>query len=180
MHVALLVSEGCHQGKLIRLRPGTFLIGRESPCHLRAASPLVSKRHCALHVTERQVVLRDLGSTNGTLVNGQRIRGEQVLRPGDEIRVGPLTFVFRAEAPAARSRPKLDEDAIAAMLLEMDEAETSAHGLRAPAPENTLVEVSRGSAAAQPRGSAAPSPAPADTSRAATALLGKYLRPPRP
>jgi hypothetical protein len=52
----------------------------------------VSRHHCALWVDDFSVRVRDLGSTNGTFVNNQRVRGELVLGAGDHIRVGKLDF----------------------------------------------------------------------------------------
>jgi pSer/pThr/pTyr-binding forkhead associated (FHA) protein len=50
-----------------------------------------------LCVTEEAVQLRDLGSTNGTLINGKRLMGERMLAHGDQIQVGPLVFQVRLE-----------------------------------------------------------------------------------
>jgi predicted component of type VI protein secretion system len=92
MRVNLLVMQGPHQGKEIPVTNSPFVIGREPDCQLRPSSGLISRRHCALVIRDTQVLVQDLGSTNGTQVNGQRVRGEQHLRHGDAIRVGPLAF----------------------------------------------------------------------------------------
>ncbi|MEQ9409967.1 MAG: FHA domain-containing protein [Fuerstiella sp.] len=68
------------------------MIGRESDCQLRPNSELVSRHHCVFTVDDFSVRLRDLGSTNGTSVNGERIRKEVVLQPGDRVIVGSLEF----------------------------------------------------------------------------------------
>jgi DNA-binding transcriptional ArsR family regulator len=57
----------------------------------------VSRLHAVLELIGSGWVLRDLGSRNGTYVNGERIFSERVLRPGDEIRVGQTRLVYRAE-----------------------------------------------------------------------------------
>ena len=57
-----------------------------------------------MRVSEQVVTLRDLGSTNGTLVNGQRILGERDIFNGDHIQIGPLVFqllIEEGQAPAA-------------------------------------------------------------------------------
>lgn len=90
-------------GKEIKLPAARFLIGRDEDCHLRPKSDLVSRHHCMVLVEDDGVVVRDLGSRNGTYVNDQRIAGEQLLAPGDRLRVGPLEFevCIAVMAPAA-------------------------------------------------------------------------------
>ncbi|QDT17387.1 FHA domain-containing protein [Alienimonas californiensis] len=88
----LVVRGGKHEGKRIVLERGRFLIGREQDCNLRPSSDLVSRHHCVFQVDDYTVRLRDLGSTNGTLVNGERLSGERTLAAGDRVVVGKLTF----------------------------------------------------------------------------------------
>jgi predicted component of type VI protein secretion system len=88
----LRVLSGKQVGAMIPLAAGKFLIGREHDCHLRPNSELISRHHCVFTVDEYTVRLRDLGSTNGTLVNDERIRGGVVLKAGDRITVGKLDF----------------------------------------------------------------------------------------
>lgn len=59
----------------LELSFGEFLIGRSSRCNLALADALVSRRHAALHVSPEKVVVADLGSRNGVVVNGVRIDG---------------------------------------------------------------------------------------------------------
>jgi pSer/pThr/pTyr-binding forkhead associated (FHA) protein len=92
LQAKLKVVGGRHHGKIIPLATRKFLIGREQDCHLRPNSELVSRHHCALWLDDFSVRVRDLGSTNGTYVNNQRVRGELVLGAGDHIRVGKLDF----------------------------------------------------------------------------------------
>jgi pSer/pThr/pTyr-binding forkhead associated (FHA) protein len=93
MHVKLKVLRGASAGKEIVVRTTKFLIGRSEDCHLRANSDALSRRHCAILVDERDVKVRDLGSRNGTFVNGVAIEGDQRLQMGDQLRVGPLEFL---------------------------------------------------------------------------------------
>ncbi len=92
LQAALKVIGKKHQGKLIPLTAGRFLIGREHDCHLRPNSELVSRHHCVFTADSFTVRLRDLGSTNGTFVNNKRIRGEVTLKAGDRVQVGRLIF----------------------------------------------------------------------------------------
>jgi predicted component of type VI protein secretion system len=104
----LKVLGGKYQGKLIPLTTRQFLVGREQDCHLRPNSDLVSRHHCIFLVDDYTVRLRDLGSTNGTRVNGELVRQEVVLSDGDKISIGKLELqlVMRKEAPVAATVAK--------------------------------------------------------------------------
>ena len=88
----LKVIGGKHAGQVILLNRRKFLIGREQDCQLRPNSEMVSRHHCVFSVDDYSVRLRDLGSTNGTLVNGERIRKDVVLVAGDKVVIGNLEF----------------------------------------------------------------------------------------
>lgn len=88
----LKVVGGKHAGQVIPLNRRKFLIGREQDCQLRPNSEMVSRHHCVFSVDDFSVRLRDLGSTNGTVVNGEKIRRETVLAGGDRILIGNLDF----------------------------------------------------------------------------------------
>ncbi len=101
----LKVVGGKHVGQVIPLNRRKFLIGREQDCQLRPNSEMVSRHHCVFSVDDYSVRLRDLGSTNGTLVNGERIRKDVVLVAGDIIVIGNLEFelVIRPGVTAVES-----------------------------------------------------------------------------
>ncbi len=65
---------------------------------------LVSQVHAVIESYGASFSLRDLGSSNGTFVNGQSLTGEQVLRPGDEIRMGRTQLLFRDTGTSAAER----------------------------------------------------------------------------
>jgi len=88
----LRVATGKQMGSVIPLPVGKFLVGREEDCHLRPNSDLVSRHHCVFTSDEYSIRLRDLGSTNGTFVNGERIRGQVILKEGDRVVIGKLEF----------------------------------------------------------------------------------------
>src|SRR5262245_2375103 len=91
MKLSLLVlTPGKQEGKKIEVKLPQFLVGRDPQCHLRPASPLISKRHCALIQRDGKVFVRDFGSTNGTYVNDERVEGERELRNDDQLKIGPI------------------------------------------------------------------------------------------
>jgi len=66
---------------------------------------MISKRHCAILQREAKAFIRDFGSTNGTFVNNEPIKGEIELRNGDQLKIGPLLFEVRLEVSAPVNRP---------------------------------------------------------------------------
>jgi pSer/pThr/pTyr-binding forkhead associated (FHA) protein len=91
-----LIERGAsaEQTRAIPINHPEFLIGRGPDCDLRLPVTAVSRHHCILRKGPGdEVTLLDLGSSNGTYVNAQRVRSQTVLRSGDEIRIGPCTFL---------------------------------------------------------------------------------------
>ncbi len=106
LQAELKVLGGKFQGKAIPLNTKRFLVGREQDCHLRPNSDSVSRHHCVFVIDDYTVRLRDLGSTNGTRVNGELIRHETVLKDGDQIHIGKLHLELTArEGVAAAATP---------------------------------------------------------------------------
>src|SRR2546423_11845618 len=103
--VLLVLTSGKQEGKLLEIKLPQFLVGRDPQCHLRPASPSISKRHCAVIQREGKAFIRDFDSTNGTLLNEEPVKGEQELHDGDELKVGPLHFRVKLETSTAVNRP---------------------------------------------------------------------------
>ena len=85
-------------GPAIELVKELTLVGRNDDCDVRLDHKSVSKLHCILVKTDGLVLVRDLGSTNGTRVNGQRVTTQRV-NPGDEISFGSLKIKLLAFGP---------------------------------------------------------------------------------
>ncbi|NJC82164.1 FhaA domain-containing protein [Planosporangium mesophilum] len=83
-------------GRSYPLSIGSTVIGRGDQANLRLPDVGISRRHARLDFDGAQVVLTDLGSTNGTMVNGQRVSAV-ALNPGDMIQLGTTTLTFRAD-----------------------------------------------------------------------------------
>jgi pSer/pThr/pTyr-binding forkhead associated (FHA) protein len=101
----VVMTPGKTEGKAIPITLSQFLIGRDPQCHLRPASAVISKRHCALLTRGEEVFLRDFDSTNGTFVNDQPVKGEVQLHDNDQLKVGPLLFRVKLEATVAVNEP---------------------------------------------------------------------------
>ena len=69
-----------------------LLVGRSSECNLRVVDRWTSRRHCEIARNNQTLIVRDLGSRNGTLVNGRHITVTS-LEPGDRLTVGMTTFL---------------------------------------------------------------------------------------
>lgn len=121
MKVQLIVVQGKPEGKTIPLLTPRFKIGRGETCHLRPNSEQVSREHAEFVVGAENVSVSDLGSRNGTLVNGRAITAEHTLKNGDLVQVGPLTFAVSIEgapqpkasipaAPAGSAKPSSLDD----------------------------------------------------------------------
>jgi hypothetical protein len=78
----------------------SFTIGRTQDCDLRIADMSVSRRHAQLDRSEDGWLLSDLGSHNGTRVNGWLVREPVPVRPGDLLQFGSALFVIRDDTPA--------------------------------------------------------------------------------
>ncbi len=202
MKLSLVVlTSGKTQGKVIPITLSQFVIGRDPQCHLRPASALISKRHCALLVRDGKVFLRDFDSTNGTFLNDEPVKGEVEVKNDDRLKVGPLSFTIRAEATATHpvNRPtpppvkapaaaeSSDDESIAAMLLSLqDDGAPDSGASPADVPEgSTVMDLKAPDMPTEESGPAADKEKDkkkandGNTSSAAKAILEKYMKRPR-
>ena len=94
-------------GKPMVLENGRITLGRTDECDVTFADgAAVSREHASILVGGSQAVIDDLGSSNGTLVNGTRITGSTVLANGDKIAIGTHEIEFRASGGGAAPPPK--------------------------------------------------------------------------
>src|SRR3954466_3831481 len=101
--LTLLVLQGPDKGRRFELPDATTLVGRESR-QLPLTDNTVSRRHCELiYADGGEWVLRDLGSSNGSYVNGMRIVGKHALKLGDQVRVGRTLMVFGSQPGVSRA-----------------------------------------------------------------------------
>ena len=81
-----------------------LVLGRGTGNDIDLEDDLVSRRHCSLKAEDRGIVLRDLGSRNGTLLNDAPV-SEAVLEHGDRITAGSSTFIWEARCEAGEAVP---------------------------------------------------------------------------
>lgn len=93
----LVMRSGPSVGKEYPLDKNEMFIGRDLSNDVVINDPEISRRHSRLFTQGNTYVLEDLGSTNGTFVNGQRLMGPNMLRPGDVITFGErMSLVFES------------------------------------------------------------------------------------
>jgi hypothetical protein len=90
---ALLVTDG----KRLIVGPAGVTVGRSRQCDVTLDDPNVSRTHAEVRPRGGSWVLTDLGSTNGSRLNGRRLEGPEVLKPGDQIELGTSRIQFELE-----------------------------------------------------------------------------------
>jgi hypothetical protein len=93
VQTALLLVDG----RRIVVGPAGATLGRSRQCDVVLTDPNVSRQHAEIRPRGASWVLTDLGSTNGSSLNGRRIDGPEVIRPGDEIELGTSLLKFELE-----------------------------------------------------------------------------------
>jgi FHA domain len=86
---------------------GAHILGRGNDCTLRIDDPRLSRHHAELHHHGDYVTITDKGSTNGVLINGERVRGPQRLESGQTIICGPCVFTITMDPTQKASKSEL-------------------------------------------------------------------------
>ena len=91
---------------------GQLTIGRGEECDIRLDGLLISNRHASVLTTTAGLTIEDLGSSNGTYVNGQRITGRKLIQPEDLVQIGPFLLRVHPQKGVAvfdtRSKTRID------------------------------------------------------------------------
>ena len=96
-----------YRGTELPVRRSEMLLGRSPYCSVIVSGSLVSRQHCIFRLKDGDLYLEDLGSTNGTSVNGERVTGQRRLAGGDRVRIGSETLeVLEGELPDPGSARK--------------------------------------------------------------------------
>jgi len=101
MPLSLLVVRGPIQEQVIPVPGLEFCIGRDPGCDLCVTNMMISRRHAVLVTRHGKVLVRDLGSRNGTYVNGTAVTDECELRHADRLQLGPVEYRVQLEPPVS-------------------------------------------------------------------------------
>jgi len=104
MDINLILFRKNGSQKVFPLPSSITVIGRRHDCDLRIPLNSVSRRHCQFSLNNETLKIRDLGSRNGTYLNGKRI-DEAKAQPGDYIKIGPLTFALQIDGQPEEITP---------------------------------------------------------------------------
>lgn len=186
MSAKLIVASGKSAGRAISLKNGQLLIGRAEDCDIRPLGEEVSRKHCAVVLAGEQITVQDLGSRNGTYVNGTKIEAKTPVpvKHGDIVRVGPLEVKVEVASavPAAAavddvSRWLMADDEPAGMFDTTQTIRTAEPPAASTAvPPNAAAHEAE--QAAEPVAAAAPSPVdPCARAAGIESLLAAQARP---
>lgn len=96
MQIVLVMFKSDGDRRSFSVARDVTVVGRREDCDLRIPVGDVSRKHCRFVKEADTIRLEDLGSSNGTFINGQRVQ-EAVLQPGDWIQIGPVQFVIQID-----------------------------------------------------------------------------------
>lgn len=120
----VLLSEG-YTGRTYELKAETTTVGRVSDNAFEIPEASVSSHHAELVLRGPDVLVRDLNSTNGTFINGDRVT-EATLKSGQILRLGTIEMRLESgEAPAAKQKQMLDQTRVIPQGVKLDEISTS-------------------------------------------------------
>jgi hypothetical protein len=100
MDVNLIMFRGNGERRDIAIKHERTILGRSDDADLQIPLATVSRKHCVLTLTDESIALRDLGSSNGTFVNGVRVV-EATLSAGDNLKIGPVIFTVQIDGSPA-------------------------------------------------------------------------------
>jgi len=98
-----------YDGRSVSLRVGANVLGRDPDAVVSIDSPKASRHHAMVTITSDGAVLRDLGSKNGTSVNGKPVTTPVALSDGDQILIGPARLVFRGAPRLGSTQTDTDD-----------------------------------------------------------------------
>jgi hypothetical protein len=103
---SLVVRQGAQVGKTFPLTDDVVVVGREEGAGVSIHDPEVSRRHARISWQAGRYILEDLGSTNGTYLNDERVTTPQSLQPGDTIGMGQTVLIFQVQAEVVPTQPE--------------------------------------------------------------------------
>ena len=117
----VLLSAGM-TGRSHELKVDKTTIGRVEDNTFAIVDPSISSHHCEVLLRGAEIVVRDLNSTNGTFINGEKVT-ETVIKPGQILRLGQIEMRLESDAPAAPSKKPVDHTMVMQRGVKLDELE---------------------------------------------------------
>ena|SRR6266446_506087 len=121
----VLLSEGL-TGRTFELKAEKTTVGRVEDNAFQIPETSVSSHHAELHLRGNDVLVKDLNSTNGTFINGEKISNEATLKPGQILRLGMIEMRLETGEASLPSRKSLDQTRIIPQGVKLNDLE-SAH-----------------------------------------------------
>jgi pSer/pThr/pTyr-binding forkhead associated (FHA) protein len=112
-------------GRTQELKVEKTTIGRVEDNTFQIAEPSVSSHHCEVVLKGNEVLVRDLNSTNGTFINGEKVT-ERIIKPGQILRLGQIEMRLETDAPAASSKKQIDQTMVMQRGVSLTELEQGA------------------------------------------------------
>ena len=109
-------------GRTQELKVDKTTIGRVEDNTFQIAEPSVSSHHCEILLRGGDVVVRDLNSTNGTFINGEKV-AESVIKPGQILRLGQIEMRLETDVPAAPAKKHIDQTMVMQRGVSLNELE---------------------------------------------------------
>ncbi len=100
----LTIQTGPQSGQMFQLSDGSFTVGRAVNNAVQLTDATISKQHARLTIQANSIFVEDLGSSNGTFVNGQRITGPVAFAPGDILQIG-TSLILEVQGGAGAAVP---------------------------------------------------------------------------
>ena len=123
----LVVLSAGMTGRTQELKAEKTTVGRVEDNTFQITEPSVSSHHCEVLLRGSDVVIRDLNSTNGTYINGEKVT-ERVMKPGQILRLGQVELRLETDAPAAPAKKPLDQTLVMQRGVSLTELEQGARG----------------------------------------------------
>jgi pSer/pThr/pTyr-binding forkhead associated (FHA) protein len=123
----LVVLSAGMTGRTQELKVEKTTIGRVEDNTFQIAEPSVSSHHCEVVLKGTEVLIRDLNSTNGTYINGEKIT-EKIIKPGQILRLGQVEMRLETEATSAPSKKPLDQTLVMQRGVSLTDLEQGSRG----------------------------------------------------
>lgn len=123
----LVVLSAGMTGRTQELKVDKTTIGRVEDNTFQIAEPSVSSHHCEVLLRGNEVVIKDLNSTNGTFINGEKI-SEKVIKPGQILRLGQIELRLDTDAAPATTKKPIDQTLVMQRGVSLTDLEQGARG----------------------------------------------------